>query len=130
MSQEQRHPLVAGTCPQVVLHAVDTLVINVRYADEHGKPTRVLLPVPIPWTFQNVSFLIHPHGAGKGQWRWLLTSKLLNLSIGLGKLNGIVAKVRCSSDYLWECEDFATAVVEVSLFLYGLFGEHIAGFTK
>jgi len=129
---------------------VDTLVINVRYADEHGKPTRVLLdeqfipllnewpahakveekPVPIPWTFQNVSFLIHPHGAGKGQWRWLLTSKLLNLSIGLGKLNGIVAKVRCSSDYLWECEDFATAVVEVSLFLYGLFGEHIAGFTK
>jgi len=87
-------------------------------------------PVPIPWTFQNVSFLIHPHGAGKGQWRWLLTSKLLNLSIGLGKLNGIVAKVRCSSDYLWECEDFATAVVEVSLFLYGLFGEHIAGFTK
>ncbi len=73
---------------------------------------------------------MHPHGAGKGQWRWLLTSRFLNLSISLGKLNGIVAQVRCSTDFLWECEDFATAVVEVSLFLYGLFGEHIDDFTR
>ncbi len=136
----------AECSPRVVLHGVDTLVINVRYTDERGKPTRALLderflpqlnewqarakveekPVPVPWTFQNVSFLMHPHGAGKGQWRWLLTSSKLNLALGLGKLNGIIAQVRCSSDYLWECEDFATAVVEVSMFLYGLFGEHIA----
>ena len=146
MNQEQIQPLGAETCPYVVLHGVDTLVINVRYTDEHGKATRALLdeqfipllnewqarakveekPVPIPWTFQNVSFLMHPHGAGKGQWRWLLTSSKLDLALGLGKLNGIIAQVRCSSDYLWSCEDFATAVVEVSVFLYGLFGEHIA----
>jgi len=63
-------------------------------------------------------------------WRWLLTSRFLNLALGLGKLNGIIAQVRCSSDFLWECEDFATAVVQVSLFLYGLFGEHIGDFTR
>jgi len=130
---------------------VCTLVLNVHNADKRGKSTRALLderflpllndwqarakaeekPVPIPWTFQNVSFLMHSHGAGKGQWPWLLTSRLLNLSIGLGKLlNGIIAQVRCSSDYLWECEDVATAVVEVSVFLYSLFGEHIGDFTR
>jgi len=36
MSQERIPTLVAGTCPQVVLHSVDTLVINVRYTDEQG----------------------------------------------------------------------------------------------
>ena len=102
MNQEQIQPLGAETCPYVVLHGVDTLVINVHYTDERGKPTRALLdeqfipllnewqarakveekPVPIPWTFQNVSFLMHPHGAGKGQWRWLLTSSKLNLALG------------------------------------------------
>jgi hypothetical protein len=146
MTQEITNAHDAECSPRVVLHGVDTLVINVRYTDEHGKLTRALLderfipllndwqarakveekPVPIPWVFQNVSFLMHPHGAGKGQWRWLLTSRFLNLALGLGKLNGIIAQVRCSSEYLWSCEDFATAVVEVTAFLYDLFGDHIA----
>ena len=141
MTQAITNAQGAVCSPRVVLHGVDTLVINVRYTDERGKPTRGLLdeqfipqlnewqarakveekPVPIPWTFQHVSFLMHPHGAGKGQWRWLLTSSKLNLAIGLGKLNSIVARVRCSSDYLWECEDVATAVVEVTAFLADLF---------
>ena len=33
----------AACSPRVVLHGVDTLVINVRYTDERGKPTRALL---------------------------------------------------------------------------------------
>lgn len=43
MSQEQRHPLVIGTCPHAVLHGVDILVINVSYTDEQGRPTRAQL---------------------------------------------------------------------------------------
>ncbi len=124
---------------------VDTLLLNVRYADASGKPVKQELderyvtvlnewqekarvaeePVVIPLAFRGVSFLMHPHGAGKGQWRWLLTSSLLTLTISRGRLNGIVAQARCSSEYLWSCESFADAVVEVTFFLYQFFGDHL-----
>jgi hypothetical protein len=124
---------------------VDTLLLNVRYADASGKPVKQELderyvtvlnewqekarvvdePVVIPLAFRGVSFLMHPHGAGKGQWRWLLTSSLLTLTISRGRLNGIVAQVRCSSEYLWSCESFADAVVEVTFFLCQFFGDHL-----
>src|SRR2546425_177330 len=99
MSQEMIEQTVSEVSPKVILHGVDTLVLNVRYVDKAGKPTRAELdeqfipvlndwqaqakteekPVAVPLAFKGQSFQIHPHGAGKGQWRWLLTSSLLNL---------------------------------------------------
>src|SRR5215471_4340019 len=139
-------PLVVPDTPaRIVGYWVDTLLLNVRYTNVDGKLVKQELDeryvtvlnewqekakvaeeaVPIPLAFRGVSFLMHPHGAGKGQWRWLLTSSLLKLTISRGRLNGIVAQVRCSSEYLWSCESFADAVVEVTFFLYQFFGDHL-----
>ncbi len=112
----------------LVNFGVDTLVLNVRYADASGKPMHSELtdeqieqlnvwqtlakeaeePVPVPVIFQGVNLLMHPHGAGKGQWRWVLTSPLVNLCISRGRLNGVIAQVRLSSQLLWSSEDPAT----------------------
>ena len=43
MTQAITNAQGAVCSPRVVLHGVDTLVINVRYTDERGKPTRALL---------------------------------------------------------------------------------------
>jgi len=106
----------------LVNFGVDTLVLNVRYADERGEPVRSELadelidtlnlwqaqareqeqPVPVPsLVFRGANLLMHPHGAGKGQWRWLLTSDLLNVCLSRGRLNGILAQVRLSARLLW-----------------------------
>jgi hypothetical protein len=145
VSGESLPQVVPDASAHIVGYGVDTLVLNVRYTNVDGKPVKQELDeryvtvlnewqekarlaeesVPIPLSFRGVSFLMHPHGAGKGQWRWLLTSSLLSLTIGRGRLNGIVAQVRCSSEYLWSCESFADAVIEVTFFLYQFFGDHL-----
>src|SRR2546421_9069851 len=53
---------------------------------------------------------MYPHGAGRGQWRWLLMSDLINLCVSRGRLN-CVAMVRCSSEYLWSCQNLEVAIV-------------------
>jgi hypothetical protein len=69
---------------------------------------------------------MHPHGAGKGQWRWLLTSDLLTVCLSRGRLNGILAQVRLSARLLWSVEtahhtqDLRTLVREVEAFLVAL----------
>lgn len=132
----------------LVNYGVDTLVLNVRYADEHGKPIHSELvesqidslnewqdlareaeePVPVPVIFQNTNLLMHPHGAGKGQWRWLLTSSLLNLCISRGRLNGVIAQVRLSAQLLWSAEhpvthhqDLWPLLQDLEAFLMALF---------
>jgi hypothetical protein len=130
---------------KLVAFGVDTLVLNVRYADEQFHATNEELPEELAaqldaWQdsakreeaptatslqYRGVAFVMYPHGAGKGQWRWLLASSLLNLCIGRGRLGGIVAQVRLSSEYLWSCADLAEAIVDTCVFLYDFFGEHI-----
>src|SRR5690348_11352956 len=105
----------------LVNFGIDTLILNVRYADENGAPLHSELidsqidqlnewqalakeqehPVPVPLTFNGANLLMHAHGAGKGQWRWLLTNDFLNLCISRGRLNGILAQVRLSARLLW-----------------------------
>jgi hypothetical protein len=109
-------------------YGVDTLVLNIRYANPSGQPMHEELLEPLverldAWQMQarkeeqaiqtdlayrDEAFYAHPHGAGKGQWRWLLTNDLLNLCIGRGRLNGVIAQVRLSSFLLWSSEDPAT----------------------
>lgn len=132
---------------QVLLSGVDTLVLNVRYADEKNRPVKQELadewveqfdlwqkearqeesPLPSPLCFEGETLLMYPHGAGKGQWKWLLTCPAFKLALSRGRLNGIIAQVRFSSQYLWSCQfdgkqEIAVAMVEVFDFLHGLFG--------
>jgi hypothetical protein len=132
----------------LVNYGVDTLIINVRYADDRGAPVHSELidtqidtlnnwqalarekeePVPVALIFKGANLFIHPHGAGKGRWRWLLTNDYLNLCISRGKLNGIIAQVRLSSLLLWSSEhpdthdqDIWPLLREVEDFLTSLF---------
>ncbi len=126
---------------KLVGRGVDTLLLNVYYMDEQGKPLKRDLsnalverldvwkqgaieaegPIVVPWVFEGVNLSMYPHGAGRGQWRWLLTSDLINLCISRGRLN-CVAMVRCSSEYLWSCQNLEVAIVNVNAFLYEIFG--------
>jgi len=51
-----------------------------------GEARRVETAVATDWAFQDVLLFVEPHGAGK-QWRWLLTSRLLNIAVSHGKFN-------------------------------------------
>ena len=112
---------------KLVAYGVDTLILNIRYAESNGQPIKQGLVDELaqklddlqgdarknemamvsPWSFLGVSLFVEPHGAGR-QWPWLLTSRLLNIAVSRGKFNDIIAQVRFSSEYLWSqdwCED-------------------------
>jgi hypothetical protein len=59
------------------------------------------LTVVTPWRLAGQPLLMAPHGAGKGQWRWLMRCPAATLSIGLGHLNGICCQATLSSPFLW-----------------------------
>jgi hypothetical protein len=121
---------------QLVGHGVDTLLLNVYYTDADGKPDKRDLasflvrqlniwksqaiaaeePVVVPWAFQDVHLHMYPHGAGRGQWTWLLTSDLMNLCVSRGRLN-CIGMVRLSSEYLWSCRSLRVAIEQVRHFL-------------
>jgi hypothetical protein len=136
---------------RVLLAGVDTLILNVRYADSQGRALKQeLVPelaeqfdqwqaqakqeeglVATPLCFHNETLHIYPHGAGKGQWRWLLTCPAFTLSVGRGRLNGVIAQVRFSSEYLWSSQwddeqDVAGAMIAVMDFCYEVFGMQLA----
>jgi hypothetical protein len=134
-----------AACLKLLGCGIDTLVLNVYYNDEHGKPVKKELDeelasqldewqarakeaeeaIASPWSFREARLFIAPHGAGKGQWRWLLTCPLLNVCISRGRLNGIIAQVRLSSEYLWSEDYPEAALVHVHAFLGDLFGPNI-----
>ncbi len=120
----------------MVGHGVDTLLLNVYYTDADGKPDKRDLasflvrqlntwknqaiaaeePVVVPWAFQEAHLHMYPHGAGRGQWTWLLTSDLINVCVSRGRLN-CIAMVRLSSEYLWSCQSLREAIEQVRRFL-------------
>jgi hypothetical protein len=124
------------TAVEVLARGVDTLLLNVYYEDEQGKPIKRDLthelverldawkqgaieaeePIIVPWTFEGANLKMYPHGAGRGQWRWLLTCDALNLCLSRGRLN-CVAMVRCSSEYLWGSRSLEDSIVRVNAFL-------------
>src|SRR5215469_15546523 len=128
---------------KIVGRGVDTLVLNLCYTDEDFQPVKRELdeglqhelnqlqntsrlreaPVPTRWTFRGVPLLMQEKGA-RGQWRWILRSRLLVVTISRGCLSRIIAQVRLSSEYLWSCAYLAEAIVEVELFLCTLFGDY------
>jgi hypothetical protein len=76
------------------------------------------------WSFAGQPLYIKAHGSGR-QWRWILHCPSLHLDIGRGRLNGIIAKARLASVFLWE-QGPDIALAQLYAFLVELFG---AGFT-
>jgi hypothetical protein len=128
----------------LVGYGVDTLILNVRYCNKASQPVKQELAEGLaceldelqgearthemamlsPWSFLSVSLFMEPHGAGK-QWRWLLTSRLLTLTVSRGTFNDIIAQVRFSSELLWSEEWCGDALSKVHVFLMEIFGEFI-----
>src|SRR6266702_4154110 len=129
---------------KVVGRGVDTLLLNVYYQGQDGKPLKADLssglvevlngwkdqaiaaerPMVVPWAFHGMHLHMHPHGAGRGQWSWLLTSDLINLCISRGRLN-CLAMVRFSSEYLWSCASLLDAIKQVRRFLCDILGASV-----
>jgi hypothetical protein len=127
---------------------VDTLVYNIYPAAEKGliefKPIRQELDqglqeeldlykecaqqreelVPTRWTFEGRNLLMKDKG-GQGAFKWILTCDKFTLAVGRGKKTGLVGQMRVSSEYLWECGDVDTAIVNTTTFLYAFYGEYI-----
>jgi hypothetical protein len=130
---------------KLVGYGVDTLILNMRYTDEKYQPIKREVAEEIaheldelqetarrhemamisPWSFLGVSLFVEPHGAGR-QWRWLLTCRLLTLTVSQGTFNDIIARVRFSSEFLWTEAWAGDALSKVHEFLISIFGEHIS----
>jgi len=129
---------------KLVGYGVDTLVLNVRYADKDFQPVqkeladdlvreldnlasdarKAEIAVASSWAFKNILLFVEPHGAGR-QWRWLLTSPYLTLVVSRGALSGLIAQVRFSSEYLWSEAWAGDALYHVHEFLMSIFGPYI-----
>jgi hypothetical protein len=125
---------------KVVNMGVDTLVLNVFYTDERGRPCkRELEPslwrqldewkraaqeahteCPTTLMFEDAVLHMYPNGAGQGQWPWMLKTKDMTLYVSGGHWNGI-ASVRFSSQYLWSCQGVLDAMVSAQVFLDEMF---------
>ncbi len=99
---------------------VDTLVLNVCYADKKFLPVKQELsedlqnelnllqsaarlneaPVLSRRAFKGINLFMQEKGS-RGQWRWILKSPLLSVAISRGRLSRIIAQVRFSSEHLW-----------------------------
>mgnify|MGYP001366578289 CR=1 FL=1 len=128
----------------IVGRGVDTLVLNVCYADNQLRPIKQELnadlqaefprlqeearttevAVVTPWAFKGFHLYMQAKGS-RGQWRWILTCPLVSLAISRGLLGPIIAQVRLSSEYLWSCETVCDAIIESLLLCYDLFGDSL-----
>ncbi len=142
--QQVMSPPAKSAVPLLVGSGVDTLVLNVRYADSSYEPVKQELDKDLQqrldglqqqarfeeqalatdWVFQNTLLFLEPHGAGK-QWRWLLTCRYLSIAISRGKFNDLIAQVRFASEYLWLEEWVGSALYHVHALLMMIFGEQI-----
>lgn len=129
---------------KIVGRGVDTLLLNVCYADERFRPLKRELDetlqqeleerqavareeetgVPTRWAFKGFTLYMQPKGS-RGQWRWILTCPLVSVAVSRGRLNQMIAQVRLSSEYLWSCVTVCDAIVEVQLLLCDLFGDYL-----
>ncbi len=129
---------------RVVNHGVDTLVVNVYYTNDAGKPFKRELDHALrtqleEWkraaqevgeqvitslSFNGLTLLMCPNGAMHGQFPWMLKSRDITLYVSSGSWNGIGA-VRFNSDFLWSCQSLLHAVIQVQELVDSFFGNEM-----
>lgn len=122
---------------------VDTLVMNLYPTDadfqivrrkldselreelEHYKETAQEEEEPIPtrFVYKNEHLLMRPKG-GDG-FNWILTNNKITLSVNRSAKMNLLARVRCSSEYLQTDRDLGGIISNVHVFLTTIFGQHI-----
>lgn len=142
---KQKKPMreMSALAPLVVLAGVDTLYINVYYADPE-KYARAMLPlrdetqalldgfqqrakaartlVETPWSILDQPLYSRSHGS-KELWSWILRNDYLNVQIGTGEYRGLIARVRLSSEYLWKVGYLVSSLAMVNRLVNTIF-EH------
>src|SRR6202030_3689606 len=98
---------------KIVGRGVDTLVLNVSYADKRFQPIKQELdadlqeelnslqgearinesPVVTNYAFKGFNLFMKEKGS-RGQWRWILNCPLVTLAVSRGRLNQMIAQVR------------------------------------
>src|SRR2546430_17086290 len=131
---------------KIVERGIDTLVLNVCYANKHFQPIKKELSENLQnefnllqsaarlnepfalthWAFKGIKLFMQEKGA-RGQWRRILKSSLLIVAISRGWLSRIIAQMRLSSECLWSCAYLAEAIVGVAIAdeeVFGCIGIH------
>lgn len=142
--QAQRKPASVLLAPLVVLAGVDTLYVNVYYADPEKTHIRATLPlreetrthldtlqqqakaarklIETPWSILDESLYSRHHGS-KEIWNWILCNDYLNVQIGTGEYRGLIARVRLGAEYLWKVGSLSQSLTLVKSLVKTLF-EH------
>ena len=130
--------------PAIVGCGVDTFIVNVKYANDEGKPLQSqYLPaslseqltlwqeqsrieqrkLPTPFSFNGAPLLMMLGGAPS--WKWILRNRWLEVKVGCRLHMSAVAKARLSSDYLWARASLDDALTDLSTFLKQVFGDNL-----
>ncbi|MBX5452170.1 MAG: hypothetical protein IRZ24_19055, partial [Thermogemmatispora sp.] len=125
---------------RVLAQNVDTLWLNVRYADAQGQPQPrpldnedLLLEledykrqaqaagqnIPTRWQYDGWVLWMWPRGASHAA--WVLQCPYFELFVDVGKLTGVIARVKVASAALWE-SPVGTVVVGIEQFLTEFLG--------
>lgn len=134
--------LAASLTPLVLLAGVDTLYVNVYYADPEKVHSRAILPlrdetkefldslqqrakearklIETPWSILDQSLYSRHHGS-KEIWNWLLCNDYLNVQIGTGEYRGLIARVRLGAEYLWKVGYLVSALAMVNKLVNTIF---------
>jgi len=84
-------------------------------------------PLDTPYEFNGACLMMYPNGGGmKSLWSFILRNDALEVKIGRGTRNGIIAKVRLSAEYLWSERNLPYCIYAVHAFLVGLFNAPVA----
>lgn len=79
-------------------------------------------PIPTDYDFDGGCLLMYGNGGGmKSPWRFILRNHALEVKVGMGKRNGLIAKVRLSAEYLWKTNNLLDCLYNVHAFLMALF---------
>jgi hypothetical protein len=81
-------------------------------------------PVPTDYQYAGAPLVMYPNSGGlTSSWRFILRNHAIELKVGLGTRNGLIAKVRFSAEYLWQWRDLHALLLELHVYLSDLFFE-------
>jgi len=81
-------------------------------------------PIPTDYQYAGAPLMMYPNSGGlTSAWRFILRNHAIELKVGLGTRNGLIAKVRFSAEYLWQWRDFHAVLLELHVYLADIFFE-------